>query len=422
MLESMADHSNIGEFLDQIMSDSGVSDLAREIVGRQVSFLESAVGESQSNLESAFRDRRIVILGAGGFIARQTLRAVLRYRPAYVGLVDISENGLAEVMRELRAANSVPIETTVESWLADIGSPIFPRVLAEIGAIDRVLNFAAVKHVRSERDVPSILRMLEVNIVATYKAVSLIAEYQPKATQFVVSTDKAADPANFMGASKRAMELAAVAAAGSVCTARFANVAFSSGSLLESWLRRISERVPVSVPRDTWRYFVTPEEAGHLCMLASLAPAGSIVVPDFENDNLAELEQVLMLVLRSYGYQGREVSDVSEGLALMNNFSETRGSEYPIVVSERNTPGEKREEQFLDNSARAKPWISGLGISSMQSTAPGSLGIEDLIHRIEDLVSKPTQVTTIDELRDMMSKMIPNFRHISARSKLDDRA
>ncbi len=404
------------------MSDAAVSDLAREIVRRPNSFLESAIRESQSNLESAFRDRRILILGAGGFIARQTLRAVLRYQPAYVGLVDISENGLAEVIRALRASNSIPVGTTVEPWLADIGSAIFPRVLAEIGAVDRVLNFAAVKHVRSERDVPSILRMLEVNIVATYKAASLIADFQPKATQFVVSTDKAADPANFMGASKRAMELAAVEASGNVCTARFANVAFSSGSLLESWLRRISERVPVAVPRDTWRYFVTPEEAGHLCMLASLAPAGSIVVPSFENDDLAELEQVLMLVLGSYGYQGREVPDVSTGIALMKNFSETRGAEYPIVVSERNTLGEKREERFLSSGSHAKPWVSGLGVSSIMPSVSGALGITELVHRIEDLVSNPTEVTTIDELRDMMSKVIPNFLHVSARTKLDDRA
>jgi nucleoside-diphosphate-sugar epimerase len=404
------------------MSDAAVRDLAREIVGRPGSFLESAIQESQSNLELAFRDRRILILGAGGFIARQTLRAVLRYRPAYVGLVDISENGLAEVMRALRASNAIPVGTVVEPWLADIGSAIFPRVLAEIGAVDRVMNFAAVKHVRSERDVPSILRMLEVNIVATYKAVSLIADFQPKATQFVVSTDKAADPANFMGASKRVMELAAVEAFGNVCTARFANVAFSSGSLLESWLRRISERVPVAVPRDTWRYFVTPEEAGHLCMLASLAPAGSIVVPSFENDDLAELEQVLMLVLGSYGYQGREVPDVSTGVALMKNFSETRGAEYPIVVSERNTVGEKREERFLSSGSHVKPWVSGLGVSSMMASGSGTLGITELVHRIEDLVSNPTEVITIDELRDMMSKVIPNFLHVSARAKLDDRA
>ncbi len=404
------------------MSDAAVSDLAREIVGRPSSFLENAIRESQSNLESAFRDRRILILGAGGFIARQTLRAVLRYRPAYVGLVDISENGLAEVMRALRASNAIPVGTTVEPWLADIGSGIFPRVLAEIGAVDRVMNFAAVKHVRSERDVPSILRMLEVNIVATYKAVSLIADFQPRATQFVVSTDKAADPANFMGASKRAMELAAVEAFGNVCTARFANVAFSSGSLLESWLRRISERVPVAVPRDTWRYFITPEEAGHLCILASLAPAGSIVVPSFENDDLAELEQVLMLVLRHYGYQGKEVPNVSTGIALINNFSEIRGAEYPIVVSERNTLGEKREEQFLGSGAHAKPWASGLGVSSIKSSISGALRITDLVHRIENLVSNPKEVTTIEELRDMMSQVVPNFLHVSASAKLDDRA
>jgi FlaA1/EpsC-like NDP-sugar epimerase len=416
------EHLHIGSILDQIMSDATIRDLAREIVGRPNSFLDSAVQDSQSNLESAFKGRRILILGAAGFIARQTLLAVLPYRPAYVGLVDISENGLAEVIRGLRASNAIPVGTIVEPWLADIGSAIFPRILAEIGAVDRVMNFAAVKHVRSERDVPSILRMLEVNILATYKAVSLIAELQPRAAQFVVSTDKAADPANFMGASKRAMELAAVEAFGDICTARFANVAFSSGSLLESWLRRISERLPVAVPRDTWRYFVTPEEAGHLCMLASLAPAGSVVVPSFENDDLVELEKILMLVLRRYGYQGREVSDVCTGINLMKNFSEIKGAEYPIVVSERDTPGEKREEQFLASGEKARPWISELGVSSMKSSDTGAPEITEFVHRIESLVSNPNEVTTVDDLRIMISNVVPNFTHVSAKVHLDDRA
>ena len=408
--------------MNQFLSDSSVRELARIIVGRPNSFLNDSIQGEHTHLEHAYAGRRVLILGAGGFIARQTLRAILPFRPAYVGLVDISENGLAEVVRSVRSSDAVHSGTTVEPWLADIGSAVFPRVMHAVGGVDRVLNFAAVKHVRSERDVPSLLRMLEVNILATHRATAQISETQPNAEQFVVSTDKAADPASFMGASKRAMELVAVDACPSVSTARFANVAFSSGSLLESWLRRISDRLPVAVPRDTWRYFVTPEEAGQLCILASVAPRASVVIPNFATDRLVELEQALTLVLRACGYEPEHVSDVASGISALRHPLDQTDPGYPIIVTDRDTPGEKRAEQFLGAGERAEPWVDGLGYFPIQGEDLSSLPMASFVEQIEEFVMDPTVPVGLDDLRQLLEQAIPTFRHIRAASRLDDRA
>lgn len=408
--------------MDRLLSEHLVGELARTVVGRPSSFLDDSIRVERARLEHAYGGRRVLILGAAGFIARQTLDTVLQLRPSYVGLVDISENGLAEVVRSIRSSGAVMSGTTVEPWLADIGSAIFPRVVRAVGQVDQLLNFAAVKHVRSERDVPSLLRMLEVNIVGTHRATTCLAELQSNAHQFVVSTDKAADPASFMGASKRAMELVAASAYQSVTTARFANVAFSSGSLLESWLRRISDGLPVSVPRDTWRYFVTPEEAGQLCILASVAPRASIIVPTFAADHLVELEHALSLVLAKCGYEAKYVPDVAAGLSALRHHPAANDHGYPVIVTDRDTSGEKRAEQFLGTGEEAEPWIDGLDRFSIQGLELSPLPIASFVESIADLVADPTIAVGVDDLRELLEAAVPTFRHVPAASRLDDRA
>ena len=270
--------------MEQVLSDDSVRELSEAVVGRPESFLADSTALLHDDLAERFAAKRVLILGGAGFIATQTLRHILRYEPSYVGIVDISENGLAESIRSLRSSELVPASTQLEPWLVDVSSPSLARLAEAVGEVDQVMNFAAVKHVRSERDLPSLLRMLQVNVLGSHLVARTFAASSPGARQFVVSTDKAADPANFMGASKRAMELAAAMACPWITTARFANVAFSSGSLLESWLRRLTNGQPLAVPADTWRYFVTPEESGQLCSLAAVAPAGSVVVPGFAED------------------------------------------------------------------------------------------------------------------------------------------
>lgn len=394
-----------------------VSRLATRLVGRQESQYAAALDALDEPLRAAVEGRRILVLGAAGFIARQTLSVLLRYRPAYVGLVDISENGLAELIRWLRASDAVPPGTTVDPWLADIGGPTFIRLVRSLGQVDRVLNFAAVKHVRSERDVPSLLRMLEVNLLGVHSSAVAIAEQNPGTPQFVVSTDKAADPSNFMGASKRAMEIVLASLETPATTARFANVAFSSGSLLESWLMRLGERQPLVVPESTWRYFVTPQEAGQLCAAASVAPPQSAVIPQFTSPDLILLEDALRSTLEFFGLDPVRVFDLDEARARIKHSAIGEGS-YPYFVTPLDTAGEKSAEQLLGVDEQATPWQTGLDIMPMTGDADGA---NDLIAWLTTMISNPESDVSTQEIGSRLSAVVPNFNHRGGTSRLDDR-
>jgi nucleoside-diphosphate-sugar epimerase len=395
-----------------------VSRLAASLVDRPESQYKAALESLDQPLREALEGRRILVLGAAGFIARQTLSVILSYRPSYVGLVDISENGLAELIRSLRASNTIPPETTVDPWLTDIGSPVFIRLLHSLGTVDRILNFAAVKHVRSERDVPSLLRMLEVNLVGVHASSIAIAEHAPGAPQFVVSTDKAADPSNFMGASKRAMEMALATLEAPITTARFANVAFSSGSLLESWLLRLGERQPLAVPESTWRYFVTPEEAGQLCAAASVAPPGFAVIPQFASPDLILLEDALSTTLEFFGLTPDRVSGLDEARSLIRSGALGEGR-YPYFVTALDTAGEKSAERLLGVSEEASTWQPGLHLMPI---AGNREAVEDLVAWLSSVIADSGSDVTTEDIRRRMALVVPNFSHQDGSSRLDDRA
>lgn len=394
-----------------------VSRLATRVVGHPDSQYQAAIEALNQSIRDAVQGRRILVLGAAGFIARQTLSVLLPFRPAYVGLVDVSENGLAELIRGLRSSDAVRPETTVHPWLADIGSPSFTRLVRSLGNVDLVLNFAAVKHVRSERDVTSLLRMLEVNIVAVHHSAVVIASHNPLTPQFVVSTDKAADPSNFMGASKRAMEMALASLDAPITTARFANVAFSSGSLLESWLMRLAERQPLAVPESTWRYFVTPREAGHLCAAASVAPAGSAVIPQFAPADLILLEDALRSTLEFFDLAPVRVSDVDAARAQLEHGAVRQGF-YPYFVTPLDTAGEKPAEQLLGLGEDAESWQTGLDIMRMTGDRAGTAA---LISWISGVIAGPENDLSTLELGQRLSAVVRNFRHGGGTSRLDDR-
>lgn len=395
-----------------------VSRLATRLVGREESQYEAALECLDEPLREALEGQRVLILGAAGFIARQTLPFILHYRPSYVGLVDISENGLAELIRGLRASDAIRCGTTIDPWLADIGGPIFVRLVRSLGRIDRVLNFAAVKHVRSERDVPSLLRMLEVNLVGVHASASAIAEFSPEAQQFVVSTDKAADPSNFMGASKRAMEIALASLDTPITTARFANVAFSSGSLLESWLLRLGERQPLAVPESTWRYFVTPEEAGQLCAAACVAPPGSAVIPQFASPDLILLEDALCETLEFFGLTPDRVSGLDEARSRIDGGG-VREGRYPYFVTPLDTSGEKSAEQLLGTEEQANPWQPGLDLMPLTGSREPAA---NLITWLSTVISRPGSEVSTEEIARRLSEVVPNFSHQPGSSRLDDRA
>ena len=399
--------------MEQALAEDTLRVLSEVLTGRDNSFLDDSRALHRDVLEDRFGGRRVLVVGGAGFIATHTVRFLLKFRPSYVGLVDLSENSLAESIRSLRSWDLVPRETVIEPWLADVTDPLLERVLDSVKPVDQVLNFAAVKHVRTERDIPSLLRMLEVNVLGAYRLAKLVESVNPSTRQFVVSTDKAADPVNFMGASKRAMEIAALSADARITSARFANVAFSSGSLLESWLRRLSNSQPLAVPRDTLRYFMTPEESGHLCALASVATPGSILVPEFSESDLKNLTQCVHSVLQHFDLSLAEVESVDSGLA---HIKSSRPG-WPVIFTSRDTAGEKDAEVFLGSEEEAEHWSPGLRILPIGAETDA---IISLLHDISEWTSRNSGVQ-IEDIHRSLAAAVPSFQHLDSTERLDDR-
>ena len=254
--------------------------------GRSTSRFAADVAVHNDAMCATFSGKRVLVVGGAGSIGAATVRALLPFDPAALHVMDQDENGLAELVRDLRSTGLLSGSLDLRLEPLDYGSGVARRFLAAAGPYDAVLHFAALKHVRSEKDAASILQMLDTNVLKQARLMSWLAEEGDPARYFAVSTDKAANPVNVRGASTRLMEQllftdAVVPARSATRTsARFANVAFSAGSLLASWGERIRKRQPVAVPRDTRRYFVTLDEAAEICLLAGSAiPDKHLAVP-----------------------------------------------------------------------------------------------------------------------------------------------
>ena len=405
-------------FSELDVMDSRIQKLAKTLVGRETSFLSSTIKDRSEQLHELFYGKKLLISGAAGFIAGQTIETILTFEPSYIGLVDISENGLAELVRHIRTSRHANSSIDIEPWLVDIASPNFDRLINTLEGIDVNLNFAASKHVRTERNIPSVLRMLETNILGTCRILETVGETFPDCRHFMVSTDKACNPSNLMGVSKLVMEKILFSSQFSVTTARFANVAFSSGSLLESWLIRIRENQPLVVPRDTWRYFVTPEEAGHICALAISAPAGAGVIPVFEETDAILLENALEKFLGSFNLVPTEVETVSEGLMHLGSPGRNTSS-YPVIRTSRDTSGEKRIESFTGPSDEVSDWVEGLDLFRPAERTTVNTDFLDWLRMIS---GNPNLGINRLEIQRRLTEVCPEYEQEISELLLDNRA
>ena len=399
--------------------ESDLGDLASSVVGEKIRPFSIAYQELAIEFSGQLQGKRVLVLGAAGFIARQTLKNILCYKPTYVALVDVNENGLASLVRDLRAGEWVHGETTLDVFLADITAPgLMKRLIGEVDHIDQIYNFAAVKHVRSERDPVSLLRMFQVNVLGVLDSALRLSERFPEANHFVVSTDKAADPANFMGASKRISEAALARSGVRFSCTRFANVAFSSGSLLDSWLDRLREREPLVVPSDIRRFLVTPRASGELCMVAGLAPVGTCVIPEFRDKDALNLEEVLLRTLRYFKARPVRTQDWQEALRVVREGRFVGGEVvYPYLVTERRTSGEKELETMLGRSERASPWLPGLLALDLYASPDDVSALIDWLRHLSETDSRQLEVT---ELLNGIRSVLPNFSYKSGDTRLDD--
>ncbi len=407
-----------------VLSRAEVSALA---TGRRESLIEADIAARRDELTERLRGQRVLVIGGAGSIGAATILELARFPVAALHVVDLNENGLAELVRDLRGQPDGLNVPDFRTTPLDFGSPVMRAMLEAEAPYGYVLNFAAVKHVRSEKDAYSLLHMLDTNVIKAVRLLDWLVARGGTQRYFSVSTDKAANPVNLMGASKRLMEhvIFAARAAGpgpaiTVSSARFANVAFSAGSLLEGWLHRLEKRQPLAVPRDTRRYFVSLREAGQLCVLAAVcAPDRHIVIPRLEAaSHLVDLEGVARALLGSLGYVPEPFDD--ERRARESMLQSLAANRYPLLLSALDTSGEKPYEEFIGMGERAVE----LGLPNLLAVAYGSADDPALRAflawvgaRVDGSAPPPSKAEIVAAVNGVVSE----FRHIETHRQLDHR-
>ena len=389
-----------------------VVSLSRAITRRRVSVFGPAIEGLSEELGQRFSGASILVSGGAGFIAGQTIMKLLSYGPSKIAVLDSNENALAELVRDLRGEGAIPETCAFEPRLVDVTQPILNRVVDEAGPFDVALAFAAAKHVRSERDVASALHMLNVNINGTMRVVEQALVGNPECSPFVVSTDKAASPSSMMGASKRAMEMAVIGTYPQTTTTRFANVAFSSGSLLESWLIRLSRGQALAVPAETERFFVSPSEAGELCTCASIASPGTIVVPSAGAVDSLDLVVALERVLESLNIVPAFFESETDANAFMGP-----PNQRAVLVTARDTAGEKPAEVFVGGTERQAAWVRNLDVVTSTFSPTSAL---ELAAFVREAIADRTR-PNLEEVSKMLSATVTEFKHVTSAQRLDDR-
>jgi nucleoside-diphosphate-sugar epimerase len=399
------------------------AELTAIVTGRTNSLFASDLEASSEPVLAKVRDRRILVIGGGGSIGAATVRIILDYLPSALHIVDHNENYLAELVRELRGRSAGIPDVDFRALPLDYGGPVMERFLADSAPYDVVLNFAALKHVRSEKDIYSVLQMFDTNVVGHLRFKHWLADHRHGATYFAVSTDKAANPVSLMGASKRLMEdlIFDVTAAScqSTTSARFANVAFSNGSLLQGFGYRLAKRQPLAVPRDTRRYFISHQEAGELCLLATCRiPDGHIAVPRVDATlQLQLLEDIACACLDYWGLSAERYVDEAQARNDVERLA--REGRWPLLLTPLDTGGEKPFEEFVGAGESAID-CGLLNVSALRHI-PGVAAEQKLFEQIARWVDEPDFAIAKAKFVSVISAALPNFRHSQSEQNLDQR-
>lgn len=397
--------------------------------GRDGSMFEADMAARAIEVAEAVGGRRILAVGGAGSIGSSTVLQLARRRPDTLHIVDQNENGLAELVRQLRSQPQTWSARDFQTLPIDYGSGAMRHFLASQKPYDLVLNFAALKHVRSEKDPFSTLQMFETNLVKQARFMGWLGESGFAGRLFTVSTDKAANPSSMMGASKRVMEHilfnSSVAAAllGSKTSARFANVAFSNGSLLQGFENRFARGEPLAAPRDTRRYFVSLQESGELCALAAtVAPDQAIVIPKLNpEEHLVLLHEIAERFLWRHGLEPATYAD--EASACANVVAERAKGRWPLLLTALDTAGEKPYEEFMT----AEEIAFEIGLPNLRAVryAPAERkAIDGAIHATSTLLNSPElNAVDKDRLKEVIAAIEPRFleTHRDSKTNLDQR-
>ncbi len=371
------------------------------------------------DLINALSGARCLVIGGAGSIGQAVVREIFKRSPKALHVVDISENNMVELVRDIRSTLGY-IDGDFQTFALDCGSLEFQVFLNSFNKYDFVFNLSALKHVRSERDPFTLMRLIEVNILNTIHTIKH-AKNSGAIKYFCVSTDKAANPVNMMGASKRIMEMFLMRSSLDipVSTARFANVAFSDGSLLHGFNQRILKRQPISAPNDVRRYFVTPQESGELCLMSCLLGENrDIFFPKLsETLHLTTFSDIAVRYLAELGYESVECASEEEARQRTQELIPQK--KWPCYFFKSDTTGEKDfEEFFTSHEVLNMDRFEGIGVIKNQPIFNDSK-LEYFLSRIESIRAKPTWIK--QEIVDLFNYMIPDFNHKELGKYLDQR-
>lgn len=390
-----------------------------KLIGRDSELFTSDIEANEAELSRIVTESRFLVMGGAGSIGQAVVREIFRRNPRTLHVVDISENNLAELVRDIRSTLGY-IDGDFRTFAIDCASREFAALLASTDGYDHVLNLSALKHVRSEKDPFTLMRMVEVNILNTLSTIAQAREVGA-GKYFCVSTDKAANPVSMMGASKRIMEMFLMreSEALPISTARFANVAFSDGSLLHSFNQRFIKKQPIPAPSDVRRYFVTPRESGELCLSSCLLGENrDIFFPKLsEALHLTRFSDIAVRYLEMRGYQPFECESEDEARARASELIES--GRWPVLFFESDTTGEKEFEEFYTGRERLDmDRFESIGvIKDFGEFDSGRL--TRFLREIERIRSQ--QTWTRRELVRLFKEMIPEFDHLETGKYLDSK-
>lgn len=390
-----------------------------KLIGRTELLFTKDVKNNDDFLKQEVENSSFLVIGGAGSIGQAVTREIFKRNPRKLHVVDISENNTVELVRDIRSSFGY-INGDFQTFALDVASPIYDSFIEADGQYDYVLNLSALKHVRSEKDPFTLMRMIEVNILNTIKTIKQSREKGIK-KYFCVSTDKAANPVNMMGASKRIMELFLMRESKdfSISTARFANVAFSDGSLLHGFNQRIQKRQPIVAPNDIKRYFVTPQESGELCLMSCLLGENKdIFFPKLSEDlHLITFAEIAVKYLAELGFEPYECLTEEEARVLVHTLPEK--GKWPCFFTKSDTTGEKDfEEFFTDGELLDLNRFENLGI------VKSNLDFED--NKLESFLSeieimRKNKTWQKSEIVSLFHSMIQDFDHKETGKYLDSK-
>ena len=397
--------------------DGFISD---KITKRPVSMFAQDIESNRDTLTREIQGKSVCVIGGAGSIGSSFIKAVLQFHPSSLVVIDLNENGLTELTRDLRSDEEIDVPEEYRTYTLNFADPIFARIFREEKGFDIVANFSAHKHVRSEKDKYSVQALIENNDIKAKRLMDLLCEFPPKHF-FCVSTDKAANPVNIMGASKRIMEdlVMAYNRYFKVTTARFANVAFSNGSLPDGWIHRLQKKQPLVAPSDVKRYFVSPEESGQICMLACiLGRGGEVFFPKLGEDQMLTFSAICDEFVKAEGFEKKQCANDAEAVAYaakMGYESET----YPVVYFGSDTTGEKAYEEFYVPGEKINmERFTALGVVEETTRRPMP-EVNAFFDKLEAIFHRNdfTKAQVVDAIKEF----IPNFEHEEKGKNLDQK-